>query len=838
MDLLVRCTKRLFRCLGSIAMWAVPVSLMVSPSCQTTDISSANGPQEGTTAICGGGCLPPCQPPPPKAPRLSIIQMDPPRLDLGARNIAVDLTFKVQNTGTDPFVARSGEANSCPGGSPTGTPSCPPLYSSSAGSLMISPLWSIQFEGFQGIIGSATSLVDGDLGQTDQVFCAGQQQQPQPSGHDVLGVGCIETIHLAGVQAYPPVARAPTTSPATGTVQICAMQGANGGACLSAMMSQCPTDLTWCGENCSSLNADPDNCSSCLPPACVNDACDPPPLRGFVDLHTHPLANLGFGGKLLYGGPDVGSLLPADPDCNHNVRAVSEAHALGHDRSTHGGYDFFSNQCGDLLRGSVIHTIQSSLGGADESDNAIGYPDFSEWPVWNDLTHQKMWVEWIRRLYQHGLRVMVALAVNNKTLGDMTAGPGDFSTDDKTSADLQIAETKSFVGRHADFMEVALSSADVHRIVSANKLAVVIGIEVDHIGNFQTAQAPGLPSDGAVRAEIDRLYGEGVRYMFPIHVLDNAFGGAAVYMNLFNVSNWRESGYPYALVCACSGEDINYVYNNKEIGLQAILGQLIKLGWAAISITYPPCPAAQTCPAGQTPSGQKNSLGLTHSGLVAINEMMRLGMLIDIDHMSQEAADQVLAIAASPQIMYPVNSGHNAPRGTGADNHNERALRVDQYATIGRLHGMAGVGSAGLNGRAWLDRYNGVIKDMGGGNIAAGFGTDTNGFALGMPPDPSLICGSPYSTDGTKTWTAVSHGVAHYGMFADLLDSFQMMGGGSEMLRNFMTGADYFYQTWKIAEAQAKHISTSMSLDQTNPKAGPAPLVPSVSPMGGPNRPD
>ena len=624
----------------------------------------------------------------------------------------------------------------------------------------------------------------------------------------------------------------------TGAVQNCAMEGANGGACLSTMMPQCPVDVAWCDENCIDLNADPSDCGLCIPPACTNDACYPPHLRGFVDLHTHPLANLGFGGKLFYGGPDVGSLLPADPDCHHDVRAASEAQALGHDRSTHGGYDLFSNQCGDLLRGDMIHTLQSSLGGANESDDALGYPSFAEWPVWNDLTHQKMWVEWIRRLYQHGLRVMVALAVNNKTLGDMTAGPGDFSTDDKTSADLQIKETKSFVGRHADFMEVALSSADVYRIVSANKLAVVIGIEVDHIGNFETAQAPGLPSDGSVRAEIDRLYGEGVRYIFPIHVLDNAFGGAAVYVNLFNVSNWRESGHPYALECACSGEDINYVYNNKDIGLQAILGQLVKLGWSAVSIEYPPCPSAQTCPAGQTPSGQKNSLGLTHSGLVAINEMMRLGMLIDIDHMSQEAADQILAIAASPQVMYPVNSGHNAPRGTDTDNHNERALRADQYATIGRLHGMAGVGNAGLSGRAWLKRYNDVIKDMGGGGIVAGFGTDTNGLVLGMPPDPSLICGSPYSTDGTKTWTAAADGVAHYGMFADLLDSVRTMAGGSDMVSNFMTGADYFYQTWKIAETQATHISASVSFDPETPEAGSVPLVPRVSPIGRSNRPD
>jgi hypothetical protein len=166
-------------------------------------------------------------------------------------------------------------------------------------------------------------------------------------------------------------------------------------------------------------------------------------LRGFVDLHTHPLSNLGFGGKLLYGGNDVGSLLPADPDCNHNVRAGSMQQALGHDNSTHGGPDLFHNQCGDEIRKQVIHALQTANHAADEPDDASGAPSFPNWPVWNDITHQKMYVDWLRRAYDGGLRVMVALAVNNKTMGDATAGPGDYPTDDKTSVDLQIRETRA-----------------------------------------------------------------------------------------------------------------------------------------------------------------------------------------------------------------------------------------------------------------------------------------------------------------------------------------------------------------------------------------------------------
>jgi hypothetical protein len=299
---------------------------------------------------------------------------------------------------------------------------------------------------------------------------------------------------------------------------------------------------------------------------------NPPPqppgarLRGWVDLHTHPLSNLGLGGKLVYGGVDIGGLLAADPDCNQNVRATSIQQALGHDKSTHGGHDFFSNACGDEIRKLII---TQAFNHAREDE--VGYPDFTDWPLWDDLTHQKMWVDWIRRAYNSGLRVIVALAVNNKTLGDAVApspfvlgfrGAGDYPTDDKASADLQIEETKKFVDRHSDFMEIAYSAPDLERIVRANKLAVVLGVEIDNIGNLK-----GNPSTAQVIAEIDHLYYEGVTYVFPIHLLDNAFGGTAAYNDLFNFSTYREEGHYWDLGCAPaprpgnpSSELINYQF--------------------------------------------------------------------------------------------------------------------------------------------------------------------------------------------------------------------------------------------------------------------------------------
>jgi hypothetical protein len=360
------------------------------------------------------------------------------------------------------------------------------------------------------------------------------------------------------------------------------------------------------------------------------------------------------------------------------------------------------------------------------------------------------------------------------------------------------------VANNSDFMEIALTADDIARITSIPKLAVVIGVEVDHIGNLQTATWGDLgpivsvPSPDEVKAEIHRLYDDGVRYIFPVHLLDNAFGGTATYEDLFNVSNTRESGAPWSLKCAYPSDNISYSYSRP--GVEEFVVSLIKLGEAFIPGPGPDCPA-----------GQRNARALTENGIAGIREMMRLGMLIDIDHMSQDAVDQALALAEAVQPGgYPLNSGHNNARGSGGAA-TERALTAKQYARIGALHGMAGVGSSGQDAAAWLALYHQVTTAMGPGAVA-GFGTDTNGFGLGMPPrlgsSVKYTTDFPVSTDHGKTWNYNTDGVAHYGMLPDFLKDVGSLPGGPAVVDNAMTGTEYFYQTWRKAERQSAHVGS------------------------------
>ena len=235
---------------------------------------------------------------------------------------------------------------------------------------------------------------------------------------------------------------------------------------------------------------------------------------------------------------------------------------------------------------------------------------------------------------------------------------------------------------------------------------------------------------------MDRLYGEGVRYIFPIHLVDNPIGGAAVYEPMFDYANEWEEGYPYALGCSQPADNIGYSLD-PTLPSELKIAEEVKLGRV---LSTPPTLA---CPSG---TGNVNTRGLSQAGIAAIQEMMSKHMLIDIDHMSQLAANGTIDLARQHKpYPYPLFSGHNGVRSVGGK---ERSLTDQQYQAIGQLHGMAGVGSAKLTAPQWLSNYNQVIQAMGPGAVA-GFGTDTDGLEFGMPPNtifpvPSTGCPSGY----------------------------------------------------------------------------------------------
>lgn len=520
-----------------------------------------------------------------------------------------------------------------------------------------------------------------------------------------------------------------------------------------------------------------------------------PRLYGFVDMHTHPMARWGFGEELFWGEND------GDP-----ARALGACHCF------HRGYDLFGNSCGNTYREAVVNNMDISkhdtVGGA--------YPSFASWPRHQleepdpakrrySVLHQQMWHEWIKRAKDGGLRVMVALAVNNHCLADAaeTAGPND----DLRSMNTQIQKLKEFVGRHTDFMEIAYSPGDLRRIVGQNKLAVVIGTEMDNIGNFYSPADPKggafqpNPSESEISREIDRLYSLGVRYIFPIHVTNNVFGGTALYEDGFNVANKYNTG------SAFSPQVVDSASSGISFKLKAPYQAIDFFGRLAMSFTGTIIPGhimpnnRANYPEYPDPGpgkGHKNSQGLTLKGQFAIGYMMKKAMMIDIDHMSEQSALETLFIATairSPQ--YPINSGHNGFRSNGGNTENSRT--DVQLNAILHSGGMMGVGHGG-EASAFLSNYRFGLQRMNNRQLA--IGTDVNGlFPLPGPPVPSARIAYDASLSkcrtGSKEWDYNTEGFAHYGLFPDFIRSLEKAGMTKAEKDAFFSSAEYFAQMWE-----------------------------------------
>jgi hypothetical protein len=172
----------------------------------------------------------------------------------------------------------------------------------------------------------------------------------------------------------------------------------------------------------------------------------------------------------------------------------------------------------------------------------------------------------------------------------------------------------------------------------------------------------------------------------------------------------------------------------------------------------------------KTRGGHANARGLNQYGQVLVDEMMKRGMIIDLDHMSEKATDQALTIAE--QHRYPVICSHSWFRqllfsgSSEFDKHTHREYgtsdvhkvaheagkRGDQIERIGRLGGVVAPiinqgDVAGLqrsmpklsrklpapcagSSTSWAQAYLYAAAKMGGRGVA--IGTDVNG-AAGLP---------------------------------------------------------------------------------------------------------
>lgn len=549
-------------------------------------------------------------------------------------------------------------------------------------------------------------------------------------------------------------------------------------------------------------------------------------ISGYIDFHTHPMSYLGFGEKAMHGAPDLGLVIPSSMYwCVPSFTGYWEGYALGQCSGTHGAWSL-DNGCGNFIRWAAVNFLIDK-----EFNHAFeGYPHFASWPNQSSILHQQMWWEWIRRAHQGGLSVLVALTVNNETLARILDGNPPYG--DRETADKQINEMIKMVNNH-DFMEIAKSSQDVRRIVKKGKLAVILGMEVDHIGSLGRPGYP-QPTLESYKSEIRRLYSKGIRYIFPIHMVDNPIGGAAVDEEM---ANWGNKDINNRYFQIEHNPTVNYNVNNESLELKDFIEASQKVtvlpssGWIMgliegkrnleNYITVEP--------------GHANALGLTQVGEKVIVEMMKLGMLIDLDHMSEKSMTRTIELAEKFAEGYPLIFGHGGIRDSKLENGNtvtERSPPEHLVRRVAALGGMFGLGTSDTNPANFREYYRNVRNVMGPGRV--GIGTDANGF-IKLPRNSLNDCAHQSSPSNShwkkqfysaffgetniktksrlagRIWDYTEDCVAHYGLMPEFIFDVKRFNDGQDVYQDLMRSAEQFTRMWELAEIKAAIESPSIS---------------------------
>jgi microsomal dipeptidase-like Zn-dependent dipeptidase len=451
-----------------------------------------------------------------------------------------------------------------------------------------------------------------------------------------------------------------------------------------------------------------------------------PPLFGLADTHVHFLAHLAFGGHGIWGRPH-----PTDPALPGDS-ALAEA--LPHCTPAHGP-------------GGVLPSLEG-IGG----HLVGGHPEFDGWPRHTTLAHQQAYVDWIQRAVDGGLRLAVCLAVNSELLGRrMTEIHGvRLGADDASAIDRQLAAMTAMVdfvdarsgGPGQGWMEIAGTPTDARRIVTAGRLALVPGVEVDSLGGWHTpaelqaaANAAGQSPAELIRALVAELYGKGVRHVFPVHATNNAFGGAALFVRNYDAANYLLTGSSFVVEQADQNLGIAYRLEQDEFDGNT-LGLAERLAYYGLGGAFGPVPPQPTNWAA-VPGGHINAQGLTEYGEILIRELMAHGMLVDVDHMGHKTFAAVLDLCDLHN--YPVVSGHTSLR---ALRHGWRPTLPDPSATYSRATNAADFGTA--NGRALASEVDKspeqIERIRRGGGLVSVFCYQRDIAAAGTPGGPPNDC--------------------------------------------------------------------------------------------------
>ncbi len=512
-------------------------------------------------------------------------------------------------------------------------------------------------------------------------------------------------------------------------------------------------------------------------------------VKGYIDAHMHLMAYEFFGGKAHCGRPwHAYGVQYALPDCNS-----------------------------DPVAGAYNTALEGIAGNGPPTDQ-VGYPTFNQWPAYNSLTHEASYWKWLERAWKAGLRSYTNLFVDNERLCNEVVYRTN-PCDDMNSVRLQrkrIFELQDYIdaqygGPGKGFFRIVTDPFQARRVANDGKLAVTLGIEVSRLFGCGINGSVPQCDKAQIDAQLNEVYGLGVRQMELVNKFDNAFGGVAgdggTTGLVVNSGNRQETGHYWDMrTCDSEAKDVHdkEQMTSGSPAQDQLFGAVLKLGV--------PGGAAPIYPSGP----HCNQIGLTDLGEYVVRRMLAKGMLVDPDHLSVYARRQLLNVTESKDY-----SGVISSHSWSTTDAEQRIL--DDGGLVTPYAG----GSSGFVGkwRAWRTKRNPRWR------TGWGYGADANGLGSQGGPrgdaaknpvvypfksfDGSVTFAKQRS--GSRTYDINKDGVAHYGLYADWYEDLRKLAGDA-ILKDMSTGADSFFRSWERAVGIAPETCRSGRLRFT--KAG------------------
>jgi hypothetical protein len=315
-------------------------------------------------------------------------------------------------------------------------------------------------------------------------------------------------------------------------------------------------------------------------------------------------------------------------------------------------------------------------------------------------------------------------------------------------------------------------------------------------------------------------------------LVDNSFGGTALYSDEFNSENNWINGWFYQ-----PAPDPKLT---QTLGTPEVLANS-SFGGAVYPTTSQACTDAAAGYAAITGGGLRNTLGITP---ILMYQLMSEHVLLDIAHMGELSASLTLQIAQ--KFKYPVMDSHTGIRNDSANytpqndvpngrpgltfQINERSLPISQAIIIGNLGGVIGLGSSGTTNwpdpvGQWVTAYKQaqqlIAEGNGGVMRGVAFGTDMNGLSPQIAFDttatiyPITVAASTSPPSGVSTpalppfgrmgWQSNKYnfendGIANYGMLPDFIQAMSTRPGSRQVVQGLYNSAEDVIEMWEAVE--------------------------------------